>query len=51
MAANKKEVSENETGAQEEQITEMELDLDNLDLEVEAIDERISPSETNVFDK
>ncbi|HPF13734.1 MAG: hypothetical protein H6829_00975 [Planctomycetes bacterium] len=27
------------------------LDLDHLDLSVEAIDERISPSETNVFDK
>ncbi|MFT4649166.1 MAG: hypothetical protein ACI87O_000323 [Planctomycetota bacterium] len=51
MAANKKEVSENEGASQEEQSQETELDLENLDLEVEAIDERISPSETNVFDK
>ena len=28
-----------------------ELDLDNLDLTVETVEERISPSETNVFDK
>jgi len=28
-----------------------ELDLDALDLTVETIEERISPSETNVFDK
>lgn len=28
-----------------------DLDLENLDLSVEAVDERISPSETNVFDK
>lgn len=27
------------------------LDLENLDLTVEAVDERISPRETNVFDK
>ncbi|MDA1266589.1 MAG: hypothetical protein O2816_16035 [Planctomycetota bacterium] len=27
------------------------LDLDNLDLTVETVEERISPSETNVFDK
>ncbi len=51
MAANKKEVTENETIAQDDQSLETELDLDNLDLEVEAIDERVSPSETNVFDK
>ncbi len=30
---------------------EDELDLDQLDLRVEEIEERISPSETNVFDK
>lgn len=28
-----------------------DLDLENLDLSVEKVDERISPSETNVFDK
>ena len=28
-----------------------DLDLDNLDLTVETVEERISPSETNVFDK
>ncbi len=27
------------------------LDLDSLDLSVETVEERISPSETNVFDK
>ena len=27
------------------------LDLENLDLTVETVEERISPSETNVFDK
>ena len=27
------------------------LDLENLDLTVEQVDERISPRETNVFDK
>jgi hypothetical protein len=30
---------------------EQELDLSKLDLTVETIEERISPSETNVFDK
>jgi len=28
-----------------------DLDLANLDLSVESVEERISPSETNVFDK
>lgn len=28
-----------------------DLDLDALDLTVETVEERISPSETNVFDK
>lgn len=28
-----------------------DLDLDDLDLSVETVEERISPSETNVFDK
>ena len=28
-----------------------ELDFDALDLSVETVEERISPSETNVFDK
>ncbi len=51
MATNKKEVTENEISTQDDQIVEAELDLENLDLEVEAIDERISPSETNGFDK
>ncbi len=27
------------------------LDLDEVDLSVEVVEERISPSETNVFDK
>jgi len=27
------------------------LDLENLDLTIEQVDERISPRETNVFDK
>ena len=30
---------------------EEELDLEELDLSVETVEERISPSETNVFDK
>lgn len=30
---------------------EVELDLEGLDLTVETVEERISPSETNVFDK
>lgn len=57
MANQKKEVSEqnsSETQDDLEQETQLDLenlDLDNLNLEVEAIDERISPSETNVFDK
>ena len=28
-----------------------ELNVDDLDLSVETVEERISPSETNVFDK
>ncbi|HIG87213.1 MAG TPA: hypothetical protein EYQ25_09230 [Planctomycetes bacterium] len=28
-----------------------DLDLSNLDLTIESVEERISPSETNVFDK
>jgi hypothetical protein len=31
--------------------TAEDLDLDSLDLSVETVEERISPSETNVFDK
>ncbi len=44
-------------GAQLEASTEgaggdaMDLDLEGLDLTVETVEERISPSETNVFDK
>ena len=30
---------------------ELELNLEDLDLTVETVEERISPSETNVFDK
>lgn len=29
----------------------LDLDLEGLDLTVETVEERISPSETNVFDK
>jgi hypothetical protein len=31
--------------------TESELDFESLDLSIETVEERISPSETNVFDK
>ncbi len=31
--------------------TEAELDFESLDLSIETVEERISPSETNVFDK
>lgn len=31
--------------------TEAELDFETLDLSIETVEERISPSETNVFDK
>jgi hypothetical protein len=31
--------------------TETELDFESLDLSIETVEERISPSETNVFDK
>ncbi len=56
MATHKKDAAEQDNTTQSEQAqenaTELEsLDLENLDLKVEAIDERISPSETNVFDK
>ncbi len=48
-AAEAQETEESqETSGQE---SNQELDLDSLDLSVEAVDERISPSETNVFDK
>ena len=30
---------------------EKNLDLEDLDLSIEVVEERISPSETNVFDK
>ncbi len=44
-------LSENqEAGELVEEVGE-ELDIDNLDLTVETVEERISPSETNVFDK
>jgi len=31
--------------------TDAELDFESLDLSIETVEERISPSETNVFDK
>ena len=31
--------------------TAEDLDLEDLDLSIEVVEERISPSETNVFDK
>ncbi|MCP5021277.1 MAG: hypothetical protein GY930_05835 [bacterium] len=56
MATQKKSTTEQQDITLDEQIQEKaseleNLDLENLDLEVEAIDERVSPSETNVFDK
>ncbi len=56
MATQKKDNTEQLDVTLDEQIQENageleKLDLENLDLKVEAVDERISPSETNVFDK
>ncbi len=56
MPPHKKEDIEVQSATQSDQGGEASgdlesLDLENLDLKVEAIDERISPSETNVFDK
>lgn len=38
-------------GSQDSQSPLADLDLSKLDLRIEAVEERISPSETNVFDK
>jgi len=42
---------EAEAQEQDEAETNAELDFEELDLTVERVEERISPSETNVFDK
>jgi len=39
------------TEAQDNPSSLAELDLSKLDLRIESVEERISPSETNVFDK
>ena len=47
----KKEETVERTAAPLGEAAEEELDLEDLDLSVETVEERISPSETNVFDK
>lgn len=42
--------TEQATGAENAKAAEA-LDFANMDLSVESVEERISPSETNVFDK
>lgn len=49
-----KEVQNDATESEATQAAETtaeDLNLDELDLSVETVEERISPSETNVFDK
>ena len=47
----KKPTSEEETKASEKKLEEIALELANRKLEIRKVDERIAPSETNVFDK
>ncbi len=47
----KKKGTEEETAAAEKKLQEIALELANKKLEIRKVDERIAPSETNVFDK
>jgi len=47
----KKPTSEEEAKASEKKLEEIALELANRKLEIRKVDERIAPSETNVFDK
>ena len=49
--AEKKKGTEEESAAAEKKLQEIALDLANKKLEIRKVDERIAPSETNVFDK
>ncbi|MEM1451646.1 MAG: hypothetical protein AAF957_00010 [Planctomycetota bacterium] len=48
---NRDDAEETQVTGAEASAQDDELDLDDLDLSVETVEERISPSETNVFDK
>ena len=50
-AAEEQSSAESNTGSDGTYGGDDSLDLEGLDLTVETVDERISPSETNVFDK
>jgi len=43
--------SEKENESSEKKLEEIALELANRKLEIRKVDERIAPSETNVFDK
>ena len=47
----KKKPGEEEVEASEKKLEDIALELANRKLEVRKVDERIAPSETNVFDK
>ena len=46
-----KKSTEEESAAAEKKLQEIALELANKKLEIRKVDERIAPSETNVFDK
>jgi len=45
------QASHKEADAEQQAAPLADLDLSKLDLTIESVEERISPSETNVFDK
>jgi len=47
----KKAANEEETESSEKKLEDIALELANRKLEIRKVDERIAPSETNVFDK
>ena len=47
----KKQPGEEEVEASEKKLEAIALELANRKLEIRKVDERIAPSETNVFDK
>ncbi len=47
----KKKATEEEAAAAEKKLQDIALELANKKLEIRKVDERIAPSETNVFDK
>jgi len=47
----KKQTGEEEVEASEKKLEKIALELANKKLELRKVDERIAPSETNVFDK